>query len=119
MYGNFKFEELIATSSGLPNYPSTPDDLVNLAKLWRYLAKVREKLGEPIIINSAYRTCRTCQVNEHVGGVKCCNHIKGLAADIRTSPLYMDELYHLLVFERKSGRIKEFIKYTTFYHISL
>lgn len=79
MYGNFKFEELVTTSTGLPNYPLTPDDLVNLAELWRYLAKVRKELGQPIFVNSAYRTP---QVNEQVGGVLCSNHIKGRAADI-------------------------------------
>lgn len=116
MYGNFSFQEFITTSTGLPNYPASPDDLVNLARLWNYLASIREKLGEPIIINSAFRTS---QVNEQVGGVKCSNHIKGLAADIRTKPLYMDDLYCLLSQDYLSGKLKEFIKYPTFYHISL
>lgn len=115
MYGNFKFEELITTSSGLPNYPLAPDDLVNLAELWRYLASVREELGQPIIINSAFRTP---QVNEQVGGVKCSYHIKGRAADIRTSPLYMDVLYKILKRDRQTV-LSEFIVYSTFYHIAL
>lgn len=116
MYGNFSFQEFTTTDTGLPNNPSSPDDLVNLARLWNYLASVREKLGKPIIINSAYRTS---QVNEQVGGVKCSNHIKGRAADIRTSPLFMDELYCLLLQDKNSGKLREFITYSTFYHISL
>ena len=116
MYGNFSFKELVTTSTGLLNYPSSPDDLDNLAKLWRYLAKVREELGQPIFVNSAFRTF---QVNEQVGGVKCSNHTKGLAADIRTAPLYMEELYSILKRDRQQKILSELLVYSTFYHLSL
>ena len=116
MYGNFSFKELITTSTGLLNYPASPDDLVNLADLWNYLADLREELGQPIFVNSAYRTF---QVNEQVGGVKCSDHTKGRAADIRTSPLFMDELYKLLQRDRKNGKLVELLKYSTFYHFAL
>ena len=57
MYGNhFKFAELIHTDTGLDNTPLTDSHLGNLATLWNTLNFFREELGEPIFVNSAYRT---------------------------------------------------------------
>lgn len=116
MYGNFSFKELITTSTGYSNYPTSPDDLVNLAGLWNYLADIREELGQPVIVNSAFRTFK---VNEQVGGAKCSYHTKGRAADIRCAPLYMVELHKLLSRDRQSGKLVEFLIYPTFFHIAL
>lgn len=43
------------------------------------LEPLRTAVGEPIIINSGYRSVA---VNEGVGGVKTSHHLQGLAADI-------------------------------------
>ena len=116
MYGKFSFKELVTTSTGLSNYPSSPDDLVNLANLWHYLASVRERFGKPIFVNSAYRTFK---VNEQVGGTKSSYHLKGRAADIRCSIQHMDELRDILSSDRKQGILKEFLIYPTFFHIAI
>ena len=79
----FQFSELTATDTGLPNNPTSPVHLANLANLWGYLNSLREELGQPIIVNSAFRTDA---VNEQVGGAKCSYHKDGRAADIWTRP---------------------------------
>ena len=112
----FNFSELIATDTGLPNYPTSPVHLANLAYLWRYLNSLREELGQPIIVNSAFRTD---SVNEQVGGTKCSYHKQGRAADICTSPLYMYELLALLSSSKDLGVVKELKVYPTFYHFSI
>ena len=57
MYGNhFTFEEFITTETGLYNTPVTGCHLANIASLWDNLNHIREKLGRPIIINSAFRS---------------------------------------------------------------
>lgn len=48
--------------------------------LLEMLDKVRYRLGEPIIISSAYR-CYTH--NRNIGGVNNSSHTKGLAVDIK------------------------------------
>lgn len=116
MYGNhFTFQELVTTSTGLPNYPATDSHLGNLASLWNTLNYVREKFGHPIIINSAYRSE---QVNKQVGGAKRSLHKQGRAADIRPKEAYrLDALWKLLEAEKDS--YSELIKYDTFIHIAL
>ena len=116
MYGKFSFKELITTSTGLLNYPTSPDDLVNLASLWNYLASVRERLGQPVFINSAFRTFA---VNKAVGGVESSNHLKGRAADIRTGSSHMEKLQTILRSDRVSGKISELLIYPTFFHIAI
>lgn len=44
------------------------------------LQKLRDTVGKPIIINSAYRTP---EYNKQIGGVGGSQHIEGKAADIR------------------------------------
>lgn len=115
MYGNhFKFQELISTQTGLPNDVDTDAHLANLASLWNTLNFIREKLGRPIYINSAFRTPK---VNEQVGGAKRSLHMQGRAADIRTEPAYMAKLWNIL--ESEKADFAELIKYPTFYHIAI
>lgn len=99
---NFKFQELVRTDTGLPNYPICYAHLVNLAFLWRTLDFIRKEFGRPIFVNSAFRSA---EVNEF------------RAADIRCEPLYMDELWRILCCCEKSGFFVELIKYSTFFHI--
>lgn len=115
MYGNhFKFQELVTTDTGLPNHPDTDEHLSNLASLWNTLNFLRDKLGRPIYINSAFRTK---QVNEQVGGAKRSLHMQGRAADIRCDPQYMDELRNVIKEER--DWLSEVIDYKTFIHIAI
>ena len=61
-----------------------PDATVveNLTALVHHiLDPAREALGEPIVVNSGYRSP---QLNRCVGGVPDSQHVKGEAADLRT-----------------------------------
>lgn len=67
-----------AKKLGLDNTPNGPA-LYQLTKLAEMLERVREKLGMPIIVTSAYRAPA---VNKAVGGRTSSDHIRGMAADI-------------------------------------
>lgn len=115
MYGNhFTFEELISTETGLYNIPVTDNHLGNLASLWNTLNYIREKLGRPIFVNSAFRSP---EVNKQVGGAKRSLHMQGRAADIRCAPEYMDDLRKIILEEREN--LSEYIDYKTFLHIAI
>lgn len=119
MYGNhFKFQELVVTSTGLDNSVATDEHLANLASLWQTLNYLREKLGAPIIVNSAYRTPA---VNRAVGGSRTSYHLQGRAADIRPKDLgQLDALYKVIREYNKSyNTFVEIIKYDTFIHIAI
>lgn len=80
---HFTLEELThsdyADAHGICNNPGqlAQQNLMMLCVL--ILEPLRAAIGEPIIINSAYR-CK--QVNLGVGGVATSHHLLGLAADI-------------------------------------
>ena len=78
---HFMLEELvrseIAVRKGLDNTP-TEDIIQNLNILAGALERVRDLLGGPIFISSAYRSPK---VNSAVGGSKTSAHLEGLAAD--------------------------------------
>ena len=78
---NFTLEELtrseVALRKGLDNTPDA-ETIANLTELALALEKVRDLLGKPIHINSAYRGPK---VNSAVGGSKTSAHMKGYAAD--------------------------------------
>ena len=63
------------------NIPSH-EAIANLKRLCVWLEVLREKVGQPIIINSGYRSP---QLNRKVGGAPTSNHLTGCAVDIRTS----------------------------------
>lgn len=70
-----------ATRYGIDNTP-TEDVAKNLNILvYKVLDPLRDKIGIPVIVNSAYRCKR---LNELVGGSKTSQHLKGQAADIQT-----------------------------------
>ena len=79
-FKNFALKELLTTSTGLPNFPETWEQIENMQRLAGFLQCVRNIYGKPIIVNSAFRSKA---VNEKAGGVKSSYHLKGLAADIR------------------------------------
>lgn len=88
---NFSFSELTNTDTGLNNIPNDMNVLSNICRLAAFLQTIRNELHLPIIVNSAYRSP---EVNAKVGGVSSSYHVKGLAADIRTSD--MDKLLTIL-----------------------
>lgn len=79
-FKNFALKELLTTSTGLPNFPETWEQIENMQRLAGFLQCVRNIYGKPIIVNSAFRSEA---VNEKAGGAKGSYHLKGLAADIR------------------------------------
>ena len=66
-----------ALRKGIDNTPP-PEIVANLTELALGMEKVRELLGHPIHINSAYRGPK---VNSAVGGSKNSAHMRGYAAD--------------------------------------
>lgn len=106
-FNNFALKELLTTSTGLPNFPETWEQLENLQRLAGFLQFVRNIYGKPIIVNSAFRSDA---VNEKAGGVKSSYHLKGLAADIRgTDAKGNAELLGIL--KRNISQIDQLIAY--------
>lgn len=79
---NFALEELTVTHSGLSNEPDQ-EQIDNLTLLVNnVLQPARDSLGQPIRINSGFRST---VVNKAVGGVSTSQHCTGQAADIETA----------------------------------
>ena len=117
MYGTyFKFQEFLSTETGLDNSISSSAHLANVACLWDVLNYLRDKLGQPIVINSAFRTPA---VNKAVGGSKRSLHMQGRAADIRTKPMYLGELWKLVEQYDAQYGLSEKILYPTFIHLAI
>lgn len=90
---NFNLDELTRSSTadrlGLDNTPSE-EVVKNLERLAKtILQPLREYLGRPVTINSAYRSPR---VNASVGGSPRSQHMLGEAADIRVANMPVTEL---------------------------
>ena len=77
---NFTLEEMTATSTGLPNVANRTERGALLALAEHVLQPLRDALGKPVHITSAFRSAA---VNRAVGGVADSQHRKGQAADIR------------------------------------
>lgn len=75
----FTLKELTKTSTGLKNVPNKEqeENLIYLVEC--VLDAVRERMKEPIIVTSGFRSEA---VNKKVGGVKNSSHLDGCAADI-------------------------------------
>ena len=84
---HFSLDELtvseVAVRKGLDNTPDA-DSLENLKILAGYLERIRELVGVPLHINSAFRAPK---VNQAVGGSPTSSHCMGEAADI-TAPQF-------------------------------
>ena len=68
------------------NIPSH-EAIANLTNLTKWLEILRKTRGEPIVINSGYRSP---QLNRKIGGAANSNHLTGCAVDIRV--LGMEQL---------------------------
>jgi len=78
-----------------------PDVLENLQKLANNLQVIRDEIGKPIKINSAYRSPAH---NKAVGGVKNSMHVKGKAADIvvtGVTPAQLGQIIFRLIEQKK------------------
>ena len=115
---HFTMEEMtfseVAERKRLDNTP-TDDILFNLNRLAFFLEEVRNLLGNPIIINSAYRSPA---VNAAVGGKPTSQHCLGLAADIRVPGMTPDAVVTVVRNSHLSYDqvIREFDRWT---HISI
>lgn len=79
---NFTMAELLASATArarnIDNRP-TPEAMENLPYTAEMLQRIRDCLGRPVIITSAYRSP---VLNRAVGGVTSSDHTTGQAADI-------------------------------------
>lgn len=112
----FTFEELTHTDKSLNNQPKRFSTVVNLLALQFFLDSLREKLGHPIIVNSAFRSP---DVNIAVDGEPNSYHLFGLAADIRCSDLSSDFLNSFIAQRYSKDSYVELIKYDTFVHVAI
>ena len=74
---HFSLAELTVTSSGLSNKPSAVE-LARLTATAQAMEAVRKLLGQPITVNSGYRSAA---VNRAVGGSPTSAHALGYAVD--------------------------------------
>ena len=79
---HFTLEEMTVTKTGLKNVPNV-SQINHLRMLCvNILEPLRERIGQPIHVNSAFRSSL---VNKAVGGVATSQHLSGDAADITSS----------------------------------
>lgn len=117
----FSFREMCKTNCKDDNYPRTMEQVGNLCALVSFLDEIRAEFGEPIVVNSGYRSDI---VNQKVGGVRTSLHLQGRAADIR--PLYENgrEYYNELqrmyeILHRRKDELSELIRYNDFVHVAI
>lgn len=109
---SFSFKELTHTNTGFPNQPNA-NATARLRALSYKLQILRDAVGKPLYINSAFRSDA---VNRAVGGVRNSLHLYGCAVDVSIRNLTLAELktFETAIINSKPC---EFIKYDTFYHI--
>lgn len=92
--------------------------LLNIVKLADQLQILRDFIGRPIKINSAYRSPSH---NKMVGGAKNSQHLLGKAADIRVDGVSPRELHGIIEELIKDGRMKEggLGRYNSFVHYDI
>lgn len=121
---NFTLDEMCKSATArklrIRNVPS-PAVVSRLKALCEnVLQPLRDYMGEPIIINSGYRSP---ELNKKVGGVNGSQHVKGEAADIRCETksyavkvitfIMMQLEFDQLILERKKGTYWVHVSYTT------
>lgn len=95
-----------------------PSELfANIKELAENLQKIRDFIGIPILILSAYRSPKH---NKKVGGAKNSQHLQGKAADLKTK-LKPKDLYNIILDLIDKGIIKEggVGLYETFVHYDI
>lgn len=94
---NFTLAELTVSDIGARNgWDNTPNasEIANLVRLAEMLEQVRELLGKPILVNSAFRSK---QINDGVGSRDSSQHRVGCAADIRVPGMNPDEVCRAII----------------------
>lgn len=117
----FNFREMCKTSHDVDNYPRTMAQVQNICVLVDFLDMIRDEFGDPIVINSGYRSK---DVNKAVGGVQNSLHLQGRAADVRPS-WYPSNVYHhelqrlyALLYAHRD-ELSELIKHDTYIHVAI
>lgn len=122
---HFTFKEMVSKND--PVYKDKIDDLAkvipeeyrgNIQHLMKQLDVIRDTLGRPIKINSAYRSPRH---NRNVNGADKSQHLLGKAADIACDPGKVREEHAIIAGLIKSGKIAEggLGLYNTFVHYDI
>ena len=86
------------------NIPSH-EAIANLKRLCTWLEVLRERYGEPIRINSGYRSP---QLNRKIGGAPTSNHLTGCAADIRVAGMEQALRYAVILLDYADESKQEF-----------
>lgn len=91
---NFTLQEMTKTNTGLENNPNA-EQLENLIKLTKILQIIRNEYGNPIIVNSGFRSK---EVNDKVGGSNNSDHLYGCAVDIKCerNDILWEHIMHLV-----------------------
>jgi len=84
--------------------PMTEEILENVKELACNLQVLRDFLGEPIKINSGYRSEA---YNRRIGGVRRSQHLLGKAGDVRVKGLDTKDLYLIIESLIKDGKMKQ------------
>lgn len=117
----FNFREMCKTSHDVDNYPRTMQQVQNMCVLVDFLEMIREEFGDPIVINSGFRSV---VVNRAVRGAEHSLHMQGRAADIRPnyhpSNEYYDNLARLYaILYKHKDELSELIKHNTYIHVAI
>lgn len=106
---HFRLEEFYASETarkhGLMNLPPAAFQKNIRLLVEHLLDPIRQKFKAPIYINSGYRSP---ELNALVNGAPYSDHLRGLAADIRTGPNTRDDnrrLFHLIVTLMRTKRL--------------
>lgn len=110
---NFSLAELTVTNRPFPNVPNKTEveQLRQLAV--NILQPLREALGKPVIVNSAFRSEK---VNNAVGGTPTSQHRLGQAADIRVTGMSVLELCKFIIAQKLP--FDQLIEEGTWVHVS-
>lgn len=110
---HFTLAELTRTDTGLDNQPDT-EALANLGITAAHMEAVREFLGHPITVNSAYRSPA---VNKAVRGVSTSAHCQGYAVDF-TCPGFGDPFEVAIAIADSKIKFDQLIREYGWVHLS-
>lgn len=111
---NFRLSEFACNDAAKTPVPAKL--VCNVLELAKQLQVIRDTIGEPIILNSAYRTPA---YNKSIGGAANSMHLQAKAADCRTknlTPKQFAAIVEQLIAEKKI-KIGGIGIYKTFCHI--
>lgn len=110
---NFTLDELCVTDTGVPNVPDAVASGNLCTLVFHILQPLRDALGLPIYVNSAYRSPA---VNKAVGGVSNSQHALGQAADITVDGYTPSQLAHYI--RKLNLPFDQLIQEPTWVHVS-